>query len=172
MWAYINHHALQPFINKWVNNYMNNEWVHSLLCFFQPQQMGSLNPALFSRRLNAEESMPRLQWLSSSNLFANSVLLLGNKPIIKIPCWEMKWCWPGSFWLSWLPPTEKDSSQRLTETLAWDKGKSHWDSGTQKKPEAYPLKIAYLPGLLCSKLLPLATLAWMKAQFKKKKKWL
>lgn len=101
--------------------------------------MGSLNSALFSRRLNAEISMPRLHWWSSSNLFANLAFLLGNKSIVKIACWEMKWCWPGSIWLPWLPPTARDSSQSPVRnpSLRWrQKPPTQWGAKEARGPPA------------------------------------
>lgn len=68
---------------------------------------------LISRQLSAEVSMPRLPGLSSSILSANATFLLGNKSTVSIAWSEMKWHCLSSFWLLWLPPTERDSKSSL-----------------------------------------------------------
>lgn len=128
--------------------------------------MSFLNLSLFSKRLNAEGSMPRLHWLNSSNFFANSALLLGNKSIVKIAFgkWSdvglVPFGCPGFLQLRGraVSPCQKP----------WPKMKEkppmQWGAKETRGPSA---QSTYLLGLLlCLKFLPLASLAWIKPESK------
>lgn len=110
--------------HKWANERINIWWKNAFSLFLLtsfalhrwfPKSFFVLKKAKH-RGIHAKTT------LIESSDFLLTVLYAWEQINCQNCLWEMKWCWPGSFWLPWLAWTERNSSQPPVKTLAWDKG--------------------------------------------------